>query len=361
MASINVAIVGTGFQAQYHAAAYAKLPEVELVACCDLVEDARNAFGRRFGCTPYASLTEMLQQRRDLDAISVVTPGALHYSNVMEILASPTPPKAILCEKPPALSIAEIEQMGSTAAAAGVTLAFAFFLAQDPSLRWLCANSDELLGPVYRASIIWRRSGGIPARPSLLAASAVGGAVLDLLGHLVTPLLMLLEAAKPAWVVANLYHAIGAQGGTEGKLNPALIQVEDAGDGRFLVLHAAGACLANFVIEWDAYIPHDMLSIEFEGDKGGATLELDHASSSLVPQLYRVVKVDGMALRLVTTLTQPAVTLDGLHDVEIAQLVRAVTTGQGVPHLVNAELAANVMRIVLGAYESDKLGDTRLL
>ena len=65
------AVIGTGFFAQNHLHAWAEIPEVELVAVCD-VDDARvQAAGRDFGGRAVVRNTFLLRRDRRI-ALSVI-------------------------------------------------------------------------------------------------------------------------------------------------------------------------------------------------------------------------------------------------------------------------------------------------
>ena len=98
MATFKAGIIGCGGRGRAHAQGYQASPDVEIVACADPVEDARNKFAeQREGVKPYEDYNEMLE-KESLDFVSVCTWIALHRD--MVIAAANSGIKAIHSEKP---------------------------------------------------------------------------------------------------------------------------------------------------------------------------------------------------------------------------------------------------------------------
>jgi len=105
-----------------HAEAYHICPDTELVAIADTNAAAVERCGNRWNVSArYSSPADLLASTK-ADIISVATPTATHYSVLMEILSSENRPRAILCEKPIASSLAEAEEAVAVAKEKGVLL-----------------------------------------------------------------------------------------------------------------------------------------------------------------------------------------------------------------------------------------------
>lgn len=89
-------LIGCGFFAQNHLAAWAGLPDVQLVAVCDLDAAKAQDAAARFGATPYASAEEMLQRER-LDFVDIATTMPSHRSLVERVVAHRLP---LIVQKP---------------------------------------------------------------------------------------------------------------------------------------------------------------------------------------------------------------------------------------------------------------------
>lgn len=94
---MKLCILGAGGMAANHATQFAAIDGVSLTACVELDDDRRQAFCERFGIPhAFASLEEALDTG-DFDAVTNVTPDAVHYPTTMQCLAAG---KHVLCEKP---------------------------------------------------------------------------------------------------------------------------------------------------------------------------------------------------------------------------------------------------------------------
>ncbi len=125
---VRVAVIGAGFMGERHARIYAGLPDVELVAVCDVRESAAGDLATRTGAQPYSDYRTLLG-REDLDAISVCTPDALHREPC-ELAARAG--RHVLVEKPIATTVADAEAIVAAATRAGVTLLVGHCLRFDP-------------------------------------------------------------------------------------------------------------------------------------------------------------------------------------------------------------------------------------
>ena len=75
----KVALLGTGYIAEWHAKAIASIRDVELVAVCDQSQLRAEAFGRKFKVPRvYGTLGAMLAAEQ-LDAIHVLLPPEHHF------------------------------------------------------------------------------------------------------------------------------------------------------------------------------------------------------------------------------------------------------------------------------------------
>ena len=96
--NFKAGIIGCGGRGRSHARGYEASPDVDIVACSDPVEAARNAFAEQFNVpNTYENYQEMLANE-SLDFVSVCTWIALHKD--MVIAAANSGIKAIHCEKP---------------------------------------------------------------------------------------------------------------------------------------------------------------------------------------------------------------------------------------------------------------------
>ena len=122
MARYRSAIIACGTIARCHARGWQGVPDVELAAIADTNEDARDELGEFFGIPSehrYADYREMLDAERP-DFVDVCSWHGLHAE--MVIAAAARQPKAILSQKPMALSLGECDRMLTACAREGVKL-----------------------------------------------------------------------------------------------------------------------------------------------------------------------------------------------------------------------------------------------
>lgn len=105
-----------------HASAMAPIPEIQVVAGCDISAEARAAFLDRWserwpGIRAYERYEDLFANEQ-VDIVSVVTPDHLHVPVVLRAIEAGA--KAIFCEKPLATSPAEAWQIVNAVKKAGI-------------------------------------------------------------------------------------------------------------------------------------------------------------------------------------------------------------------------------------------------
>jgi predicted dehydrogenase len=114
---IRVLIVGTGGMARAHVEAYQAMEGVKVVAGVDVNPDTLAAFLSEFGIPRGFPTVEEAIAWGEFDAVSNVTPDAIHYRTTLPLLAAG---KHVLCEKPLAVSEEHATEMAEAAQQAGV-------------------------------------------------------------------------------------------------------------------------------------------------------------------------------------------------------------------------------------------------
>ncbi len=118
-APIRVAILGTGYIAEFHAVALRARPGIELVSVCDTNMRSAQSFASAWGVSKaYDSFDSMLQEQR-LDSVHVLVPPDLHYSLAKLALQSGV---HVFLEKPMCLSADEADDLLDTAQRAGLRI-----------------------------------------------------------------------------------------------------------------------------------------------------------------------------------------------------------------------------------------------
>ena len=112
----RVAVIGAGHFGREHARIYSQSSNAELVALCDLDEDAGTKVAAQFG-VPFVSDFHALVTK--VDAVSLAVPTMLHHPIACDLLEAGI---AVLVEKPIARTLAEADEMIATAARSGALL-----------------------------------------------------------------------------------------------------------------------------------------------------------------------------------------------------------------------------------------------
>ena len=113
---IRTAVIGVGYLGRFHAQKYAALPNSQLVGIADPTAAARESVAAELGVPAHADYRELLGS---VDAVSIVTPTALHFEVAKAFLESGA---SVLVEKPMTVTIAEGEGLIEVAARTGRVL-----------------------------------------------------------------------------------------------------------------------------------------------------------------------------------------------------------------------------------------------
>lgn len=93
---LRIAVLGAGYMGQNHVKILSSLPEVNLVAVCDLDKQKTKKLAKQYKIKEYSSYPTLLKKER-LDAVSICLPTTLHYKAAIKCVSSKA---AIFLEKP---------------------------------------------------------------------------------------------------------------------------------------------------------------------------------------------------------------------------------------------------------------------
>jgi inositol 2-dehydrogenase len=131
MAKLGVGVLGVGRMGARHAENLRHLvPEAKLVAIADIDFEAAHRLATDLEIEHYYDTHEALVERRDVDAIVIASPSKFHLSAVQTAAAAG---KHILCEKPLALTIEDVDKAIAAAERAKVLLQVGFMRRYDPA------------------------------------------------------------------------------------------------------------------------------------------------------------------------------------------------------------------------------------
>lgn len=123
VSNLRGVLIGAGYFSQFHADAWGRLPDVDLVAVCDADPARAQALADRYGIArTYADAAQMLEAERP-DFVDIATPPATHHA-LVEMAAARG--MAVICQKPLAPTIEEARALIAMVEASGIR-----FMAHD--------------------------------------------------------------------------------------------------------------------------------------------------------------------------------------------------------------------------------------
>jgi len=153
---MNFAIIGCGRIAPRHAQALQTIPETNIVAVCDVIENRALNYSQKFGGEIYTDYRRLLE-RNDIDVVSICVPSGLHVKIGKDAALAG---KNVLVEKPIALNLSDADDLINTCKQKNVTLGIVLQNRFNPPMQELrkLVDSGELgkllLG---NATIRWYR------------------------------------------------------------------------------------------------------------------------------------------------------------------------------------------------------------
>lgn len=163
--SLRGALIGCGFFARNHLAAWREVDGVEMAAVCDLDENRARRFAEAFGIERVYTDAGALLEEEHLDFVDIVTQPASHRPLVEAAARRGVP---VICQKPLAPSLEDARAMVAACEEAGVRfMVHENFRWQRP-MRALKAAAAET-GPLFFGRISFRSAFDVYAAQPYLA------------------------------------------------------------------------------------------------------------------------------------------------------------------------------------------------
>ncbi|NQX29905.1 Gfo/Idh/MocA family oxidoreductase [Microbacteriaceae bacterium VKM Ac-2854] len=327
-ARLRVALVGTGGVARLHAEALATRDDVELVAAIDSDAERAAAFARLHGFS--ASGTAM-GELPPVDVVHLCTPPGGHAEQAEAAFALGA---HVIVEKPPALTLAEVDRMTSAADRAGRLLAVVF----QQRTGTAAAHVKRLLSEgafgralLARCDTLWFRGDDYFAVPWRGTWETEGGGTtishgihqLDLLAHLLGEVS---EVTGQAW-------RLGRD-----------IETEDVSTA---VLRFESGAIASVLTS--AISPREVSSIRIDTER--ATIELEHLYGHGHAN-WRITPAPGVEPE--PSWAFPSEETPSGHIAYLDAVYAAIRTGSALPDV--AEAPARSLEIVAALYASSRSG-----
>jgi predicted dehydrogenase len=196
---MRVALFGCGWIQDFHARAVTELGH-EVIAVANHREETARAFAERHAIPRVTTDWEALARHRDVDAVVVGTPNALHApQSIAALLAG----RHVLVEKPMATSVAEGDEMIAAAGASGAWLMVAHCWRFHEAVRAMRARIEAgELGEIVKTRGYGVHAGSGPDGWFLDPALAGGGSLPDMGVHAIDTARFLLGDPDPVRVCA---------------------------------------------------------------------------------------------------------------------------------------------------------------
>lgn len=130
---VAFAVVGCGGISSSHFIGLERTPEAKLVAVCDADQERAEEYGAKYGVTAYTDYGQLLANP-DIDVVCLCTPSGMHAEQT--ILAAEAG-KHIVCEKPMAIQLHDVERVIEACDVFGVKLATIFPRRMSPTSRFV--------------------------------------------------------------------------------------------------------------------------------------------------------------------------------------------------------------------------------
>jgi myo-inositol 2-dehydrogenase / D-chiro-inositol 1-dehydrogenase len=171
---VKVGIIGSGFEADIHAASIKILPEdAEVVAVASPTSGHPEALAKKYGIPRvFHDYQEMLKEK-DIEMVTINAPNHLHCAMTRDIARAG---KHVVCEKPLAMTLEECDEMIDVCHQQGVLLAYAEELLFTPKYVKAKQMADQgAFGKVYLVKQSEKHSG--PHAPWFWDVEKSGGGV----------------------------------------------------------------------------------------------------------------------------------------------------------------------------------------
>lgn len=268
---LRIGIIGAGGIARgAHIPNYLKFSDrVEVTAVADISKAAAEQCAEQFSIPHvYDNYEEMLEEV-GLDAVSICTPNKFHAAATIRALEAGC---HVLCEKPPAMTPQEAEQMELTAKKSNKILTYGFHYRHSQQVAALKRFIDAgELGDIYMGRITAVRRRGIPGWGVFTNKELQGGGpLIDIGVHMLDTALYLMGYPEPETVFASTYQKLGTKPGVglNGAWDWKNFSIEDMAvamlkfkNGATLMLETAFAANVE---------ERDVMQVSLMGDEGGA-------------------------------------------------------------------------------------------
>jgi predicted dehydrogenase len=346
----RIAFIGCGGIAQTHAGALAKMPDVEIVAGCDIEQYRLDNWSEKWGVKPdrlYKDWKKMLKDG-DFDGVSVCTPNGVHAQPAIDALNAGY---HVLVEKPMAMNPAECVKMIDAAKKANKKLAVGFQYRYHPNSQFIKrAVDDGQFGNIQFVRCQALRRRGIPNWGVFGQKKLQGGGpMIDIGVHVIEMAHYLIGAPKPVAAVGNVHTFMGNKPSGVVSQWPnwdhKTYTVEDSAFGHIRFDNGA---ILHIEASFCAHIEKDIWNLQIMGDKGGCQWD--------PPMIFR--DVAGTMTNVVPGFL-PGGDWTVLFGTKLRNWIDSAMTGSKLT--APGEAGLDVQKILDGVYRSAEAGGKEVL
>lgn len=367
MGKLRVCIVGCGGIGKgTHAPALKKLENegvVEVVALCDLKAEKMDAAEKVFDhkVNKYKDYKEMIVAEKP-DMVNVCTPNYLHSEISCFCLLNGA---NVICEKPDAMTVAQVEEMAAAEKESGKKL---MVIRNNRyhywSQRFKKMIEDGEFGEIYFGRCGWIRVRGIPGKGGWFTTKALsgGGPCIDLGVHMIDLAIYLMGNPVAVSVSGATYCKFADNDEKSDSVHSAFgerqeggtFDVEDLAGG--FIKFENGASL-QFEFSWASNIAMESNFVELRGTKKGLKWNAGWGQIYDGTPIYKGVLKKGV--KYLKDAIVMAKNHKFVHYENIKHFTEVIT--KGVKPMYTVDQGINMIKILNGVYKSAETGKEVIL
>ena len=351
---VRIGIIGTGWIAEAHIKSYLKMPDVEVVACADLIPGKAEAFCKTYGVEGarcYESGHAMLEAE-ELDGVSVCTYNCQHAPCAIDALEHGV---NVMLEKPFTVTLDEAVAVMKAEKKSGKILTIGYQPRMSSNIQQIkkIVDSGEL-GKVYYMQAGGGRRAGIPTPfgTTFIEKETGGvGAMGDIGTYTLDMLMTAVGHPKPLTVTGYTSNFLGTKPEYyAAKGHPEYAEkfgVEDFAAG---FIRLEGDIMLDFRISWAMHMDTcgDTLILGTEGGLKIPSMECYNGDLPAPMKVYKTVAGKQISYEV------PKDDCPDLFTKKLRSFVDAIKTGGSAP-IPSSEILYN-QAIIDGIVTSAKLG-----
>ncbi len=330
----KIALIGTGFIADYHARGLQAIAGVEMVAVVSKnIGNAKN-FAAKYGIEKaYDTITEVVEDT-SIDAVIISTPNKFHAPYAMAFLESG---KDVFIEKPMAMNAAECRQIAEMAKKREQLVMVGHMWRFDMDAQYIRETvASGVLGKIFKTKGYGIHENWGPSGWFVNKELAGGGALADMGVHAIDTVRYLLGDPKPTQVYARISTQFGNY------------EVDDTG-----ILMITWDNGTESIIESGWWHPHK------DGPEASTSLFGTKGYANLFPTFLKTPKDDAFETTVPQLPERTEHCDQTIYTRQMEHFVDCIKTRQNpVPGIVEGQV---VLTIVDAAYRSAKTGESVML